>query len=664
MNTKEKQYFFSGNEALSLAIIDCSLDLVTGYPGTPATEIIDNLIKKKDKKNNFPEAFWSVNEKVALEIAIGASFAGGRTLVTMKHVGVNVAADPLMTLSYTGVSGALIIVSCDDPGMFSSQNEQDNRNYAKFAKIPLLEPSDAQEVYDYLPIAINISEVYDTPVLFRMTTRISHSKSTLRRKTKTTIKKQLPLAPVKELKKNEDKYLMMPKQGRERHFFVEERLNKLTHYQKNSNLNHLEENSNNDKNLIVTSGISYYYLKENFSHKNILKLGMTYPISTHYIQSLEKKYKQIIVVEELDAFLEEQFILAQSQLKIKRKPQSFYIGEYSPSRVENLLKKQLENNKSFSEKKYEMFPSVSNVHPPSLCSGCPHLTIFSIFRKLNIHVTGDIGCYTIGALAPIHSLHSVIDMGASIPMALGARKIYESTYSSKVRKEEDLKLHNKKKKEILLNPYTKKPNPCIPNPSLDHLENKHKTIAVIGDSTFFHSGISGLLTAIQNHDYGVICILDNDTTAMTGRQKHPGSSIDETKKLSLNSDKKKINYVTLLNSLGVEKVTLIDPYRFSHCYEQVEKAIDEAYENKILHVLVLQRECALLPEVKQKKNDPYEVKASCVKCTDCLQIGCPSISFEQSLGHPIIDQNTCIGCGICADVCEYESIKKTLQTDE
>ncbi len=584
--------FVSGNEAVALSALDHGVVVATGYPGTPSTEIIEHL-----KKLGGVDASWCPNEKVALEVAIGASFVGGRSIVTMKHVGLNVAADPLMTLSYTGVKGALVIVSCDDPGMFSSQNEQDNRNYAKFAKIPMLEPSDSQEAYVLLREAIDISERFDTPVLFRLTTRVCHGKSAIKRN-------PIPLkfSPSIHFEKGWDKFIMLPKQGRERHQFIEERLTRLAEYNDVFAYNFFEhenkltpgKSKKKDPQLaIVTSGVSYHYVKELNLGLPIVKLSFTYPLPEKWLKEKLKHYEQIICVEELDPFLEKEIKIL--DLPVIAKNKSFYLGEYSTDRVRTLLLGGLERDDPFPDATY-------NTSPPALCSGCPHLTIFNVFRELGLNVSGDIGCYTLAALKPFESLHTVVEMGASIPMATGMKKV------------------------------------------LDKPESK-KTVAVIGDSTFFHSGLVGLIDAVQQQVEGVVCILDNSATAMTGRQENPGTGQSANGITS-----PAVDYQKLLEAIGIKQIIFLDPYRFAN----TKKRIEEVMDGEGLRVLILKRECALIPQ--KHKGTKVQVMDNCIKCGDCLKVGCPSISFNEEINHPLIDQSSCIGCGICQEVCEHDVI--------
>ena len=605
-----KNLFISGNEAIALSAFDHGVQVATGYPGTPSTEILEHI-----KKLGKIDASWCPNEKVALEVAIGSSFVGGRSIVTMKHVGLNVAADPLMTLSYTGVKGALVIITCDDPGMFSSQNEQDNRNYAKFAKIPMLEPSDSNEAYYLLREALSLSERFDTPVLFRLTTRVCHAKSEVERT-------PIPLTALPTgFEKGWDKFVMLPKQGRERHQFVEERLIRLAEYNDVFRGNWIEINTKDyeshesketqpkteEKKLkkkeikkslaIVTSGVSYHYVKELNLGLPIIKLSFTYPLPKRWLKDKLGIFNQLICMEELDPFLEQELI--NLGFAVIAKSKSFYLGEYSTDRVRNLLTGRIERDDPFPDATYQ-------TSPPALCSGCPHLTIFNVFRNLGLNVSGDIGCYTLAALKPFESLHTVVEMGASIPMATGMKKI----------------LGQKEKK---------------------------KTVAVIGDSTFFHSGLTGLIDAVQQGVGGVVFILDNSATAMTGRQGHAG-----TGKPLIGDDRPAVDYEKLLQAIGIKHITFLDPYLFSN----VEKKVEEILAGEGLRVVILKRECALIPQ--QNPGPKVQVMDNCVKCGDCLQVGCPSISFNEEIGHPLVDQSNCIGCGICQEVCGHDAILPVL----
>ena len=571
-------FFLSGNEALAHACLKNDVKIATGYPGTPSTEIIQTL----KKLGGETQAFWSSNEKIALETALGACFTGARTMAVMKHVGLNVASDPFMTASYTGVKGGFVVVSCDDPNMYSSQNEQDNRHYAPFAKIPMLEPSDSQESYDFLRHAFHLSEAYDTPVLLRMTTRVCHSKSLV------CITEDQNLNPLKiSFENQQEKFIMLPAYGRKRHYFVEERIKRLQDFSSKIKINVFEKGEGDI--LYITSGVSYHYLKEVLPKVPILKLGMSYPLPIKKIKKLSLSFSKIVCVEELDPFLEMR-LLAEG-FCVQKRNDSFYCGELSPKRVLSLI--------TDNEEKEEAFVFDSQ-NPPSLCSGCPHLTISILLRDLNLRVCGDIGCYTLGAQAPFNAIGSVVDMGASIAMMVGMNKV-------------------------------------LPK------EEKKRTVAVIGDSTFLHSGISALIDAVYQSDLGVVCLLNNDATAMTGRQSHPGSLQQETGK------HQKVNYSKLALSLGVKYLHQVDPYDFQACKTILQKALKE----EGLSLIIFNRACAL---ISPKKKLIAETKDSCVRCGECLAVGCPSISFDLNRKRPIIDEYSCTGCRICFDVCDHQSI--------
>jgi len=586
--TEGSKEFLSSNEAVAHACRDCGVDIATGYPGTPSTEIIETI-----HRLGGIEASWSTNEKVALETAIGASFAGARSIATMKHVGLNVAADPLMTLSYTGVKGGLVIVSCDDPNAYSSQNEQDNRNYAKFAKIPMFEPSDAQEAYDFFFEAMRVSEKYDTPVLFRMTTRVSHAKSLVQLGGSAPPRREIGF------EQDFDKYVMLPRQARERHRFIEQRLLALGEYSNETPLNRFEPGEGST--LIVAAGVSYEYVREVRPELPVFKVGFSYPMPVEKIRVVATGFEQVICAEELDPFMEELLLI--EGVAVKRRDRSFYTGEFSPARVS-----------SFIERNEDPVPLAVPAElpapaPPALCSGCPNLTILNLFRDLGLQVSGDIGCYTLGALAPFDAIHAVVDMGASIPMATGMHKV-------------------------------------LPQ------EESDRTVAVIGDSTFVHSGITGLVDAVYQRSAGVVCILDNRATAMTGRQGHPGTGTSLQ-----GTDSPGIDYVKLAEAIGVRNVHVIDPYRFRDCDRVVSRALAE----EGLSLIVLRRECALIA----KENGPkVMVNDNCVRCGSCLRVGCPSISFDEAAGKPHIDEATCIGCGICPQVCNDDAIVPLPTLDE
>ena len=449
----------SGNEAIARGALEAGISFASGYPGTPCTDILEELAGFDSI-----DAEWSPNEKVALDVAIGMSLGGRRSLVAMKHVGLNVASDTLMTLSYTGVNAGIVIVTADDPGMYSSQNEQDNRNYAKFAKIPLLEPSDSQEAKDFIKTAIDISERFDTPVLVRITTRIAHSKSVV--SVKKTVKKDIARKPFKE---RPNKYAMVPANARIRRIFVEKRLEKLKEYSEKSKSNRIEWGS--QRIGIVTSGISYCYAKEALPKTNILKLGMTYPLPSSLIKRFSKRFKSIYVAEELDPFLEEQ--IAAFGIDVKGKELFPYTNELSPSVISDGILK---------NRPKKIVPPKPLKNRPMVCAGCFYNGLFYILNKLNLIVMGDIGCYALNVLSPKTRLQTCISMGSGISIASG---LYKSIGE----------------------------------------KNRKRVIGVIGDSTFMHSGVTALIDARYNKGVSTVIVFDNKTTAMTGGQDHPGTGI-------------------------------------------------------------------------------------------------------------------------------------------
>ena len=610
----------SANEAIALACEYADVVLATGYPGTPSTEIIETISKKSLKI----KTQWSINEKVALEVAIGSCIFGKRSIVTMKHVGLNVAADPLMTFSYTGVNAGCVIVTCDDPGMYSSQNEQDNRQYARFSKIPMLEPSDSQEAFDFLLESFKISENFDTPVLLRLSTRVCHGKSTVN--IKYTEREQVKVKPYRK----QEKYLMLPSISRQRHIFVENRLNDLEQYNSENSLNLFEENKKKDDLLIVTSGISYQYIKESLPEYSVFKIGFSYPQPNEDIMGIakSKNYKNIICIEELDPFIEENLssstFFLKNDIGLLKRDKEFYCGELSPDRVKNIIPHLKDKNYDLqSAEVLKIYETTSNTeakpNPPKLCSGCPHLTIANLLRQMGVKVSGDIGCYTLAALEPFSGIDIVVDMGASIPMMTGA------LLSSASDDNDNQEIKNQE------------------NNSINEFDSK--VISVIGDSTFLHSGITGLLNAKKHLNKGVVCLLDNSTTAMTGRQEHPGIGINQA------TTDNKIDYVNLVKALGITSVYSVDPYDIEHCEMILKKALSE----EELTFIIFSRGCALLTKHKEEQ---VQVNNNCVKCGECLSVGCPSISFDKNLNRPQINEDSCIGCNICLDACDYDALKK------
>lgn len=573
----------SGNEALARGAWEAGVKVACAYPGTPSTEILENLAK-------YPEidAEWSPNEKVAFEVAFGAAIAGARSIVSMKHVGLNVAADPFFSSAYTGVKGGFVIVTCDDPGMHSSQNEQDNRRYAKFAKVPLIEPSDAQEAHDFVKIAFEISEEFEIPVLFRMTTRISHTKGVV----KVGEREEIPL---KNYSKNIQQFVVLPAHAKIRHSILEEKLLKLKRFSSETFLNKIEKGKNEVG--IVTSGISYNYAKEVFPDAWILKLGMPFPFPEELFKEFIKNVKKVIVVEENEPFIEEEIKILGYNVEGKK-----YIplcDELSPEIVRKSLK---------NEELPHPEPLKSVRRPPQLCPGCPHTGVFYTLSKLKAVVTGDIGCYTLGALPPHNAMDTCICMGASIGNAFGFEKALGKKFSKRL-------------------------------------------VAVIGDSTFIHSGITGLIDIAYNKGSVTVIILDNRTTAMTGHQNHPGTGIT-----AKGEKTKEINLAELARACGIEEVYEINPYDLKNTL----KTIKNAMESEKPAVVISKAPCALLKEARErfkreKKRKVIEEKCLGEKCKACIRLGCPAISMVN--GKAFISSLLCVGCGLCSQVCPVEAIE-------
>ncbi len=507
-----KKALLSGNEALAYGAYEAGLGVACAYPGTPSTEILETLAQ-------FPEidAQWSVNEKVAFEVALGAAVAGKRSLFACKHVGLNVAMDPLMTSSYTGISAGFVVVVCDDPGMHSSQNEQDTRWVSIYSKLPLLEPSNPAEAKEFVKEAFKISERFDTPVLLRMTTRISHTKEDMALGER-VVPKQPPL------EKNIPKYVMVPGHARVRHAFVEKRIKKLKAFAEKTRFNKIEPGKSK-KLGFITSSVTYQYIKEAYPEAPCLKLGMTYPFCDEKIKAFAKSVKKLYVIEELDPFLEEH--IKTLGIKASAKDPSFMLGELDPACIPSIVQGKARSVKKAAKR------------IPRLCPGCPHWSTFAILKKLDLYVAGDIGCYTLACLPPTSALHSCVCMGAGVTFHEGWRK-------------------------------------AAP---------KKKIVGVLGDSTFVHSGITGLINAVYNKARGLIIILDNSTTAMTGGQQHPATGLtirnEPTKKLILED---------LCRSCGADNVDVIDPKNLADFEALVNKRIDE----NALSVIISRHPCILI----------------------------------------------------------------------
>lgn len=578
----------SGNEAIALGAREAGIYFASAYPGTPSTEILETFGRLPGVK-----AQWSPNEKVAFETGIGSALAGARTMVCMKHVGVNVAMDPLMTFAYTGTVAGFILVSADDPELHSSQNEQDNRNIARFAKMPMLEPADSLEAHDFTKLAVELSEQFATPVMLRVTTRISHAKGIVN-------VEPWPEPEVTGFERDPERFVMVPQYAKVRHHEVELRLLRLAEYSNQSPVNYALEGKG--KIGIVSGGVSYNHVREVLPDAPIFKIGMSNPMPIDAIRKFASAVDRVLVVEELDPYYEEQLLAA--GIKCEGKKYFPIEGELKPEIVAEGLHKAgvlTEPPKYFSVK-HEVLP-----RPPVLCPGCSHRTVFNALKKIKADVFGDIGCYTLGSLKPLNALHACICMGASIGMASGVQQVAGS---------------------------------------------KRPVVAVIGDSTFLHSGITGLLDAVYNKAPVTVIILDNRATAMTGGQQHPGTG------WSLQGEEAPaVNFLELVKALGVKHIYPIDSYDLSHTIDTIKKAT--ALEEPA--VIITTRPCVLYPI--RKKPDPYKVLLDvCNGCGACIRIGCPAViqideTTEKGLHKVTIDPDTCTGCTLCVQVCPVDCIE-------
>lgn len=589
--------FMTGNEAVARGAFEAGVTYASAYPGTPSTEILENMIQYKEDLT----AEWAPNEKVAMETAIGASVAGARTLAAMKHVGVNVAADPLFTWGYTGVTGGFILVSADDPGCHSSQNEQDNRYYAKFSKIVCIEPSDSQECKDFVKDAYEISEKFDVPILFRMTTRTCHSKGLVELGERTEVE-MIPY------EKKPLKYVAAPATARILHPIVEDKLKKLEAFSNETPLNRIE--MNDTKIGIVTSGVAYEYAKEVFGDTaSYLKIGMSFPMPMDKIKDFASKVEKLYVIEELEPFMEEQMKAA--GIECIGKDLIPNIGELNPDIVAKAMLGEERTTVSIADDK-----KVNR--PPTLCTGCPHRGFFyALSKKRKVMVTGDIGCYTLGAAAPLNSIDSVICMGGSISMAHGAAQAF-------------------KKNNV-----------------------EQQVVSVIGDSTFFHTGVNSLMTVAYNNSNTVHCILDNRITGMTGHQENPGTGF----KLQ-GEEAKQIDITKLCEAIGIEHVVTVDPLNL----KEVDDALNAAFEYEGPSVIITRWPCALKKfseqDIAEFDLSPRQYKVdeeACRGCKVCIKTGCPSLSFNGETKKAKIDPNTCIGCSVCAQSCPFDAIGKVVK---
>ncbi len=590
------QEILSGNEAIARGAWEAGVRLAAAYPGTPSTEILEAVAGYKDIYSE-----WSPNEKVALEVGIGASMAGARALVCMKHVGVNVAADPLFTASYTGVKGGLVLVTADDPALHSSQNEQDNRNYAKFAKVPLLEPSDSSEATEFLKVAFELSEKFDTPVLLRTTTRIAHSKSMVELGDRT------PPDPITTFEKATTKYTMLPSNAAPRHVIVEQRLLDLAQMADTSPLNRIE--MGDPAVGIVAAGAAYQYSRDAFPEASFLKLGMTYPLPKGLIAEFRSRVEQLYVVEELDPFLEENIRLMGIKVDGGKDLLSL-LGEYDQRVVAQAL-----TAAGVPGADPELLTSVSEPaaglpgRPPTLCPGCSHRGIFTVLKRLRVFVSGDIGCYTLGALPPYEAMHSCVCMGASISMAHGMTQVAEET--------DDL---------------------------------RGKSVGVIGDSTFFHSGITPLMDIAYNRGHAVTLILDNRTTGMTGGQENPG-----TGKTLMGESTTMVDIPGLCRAIGIQRVREIDPLDL----EETKRVLEEELKVDEPSVVIAKSPCVL--QYKIKRPAYWVDPKLCTGCKRCLQAGCMALNLIKPTSaddRPTVEilSDQCTGCGVCAQLCNFDAI--------
>ena len=567
-----------GNEAVARGLYEGGCAFVSSYPGTPSTEITEFLSKYDDLHSE-----WAPNEKVACEVAYGASLAGARSACAMKHVGLNVAADPLFTLSYTGVNGGMVICVADDPAMHSSQNEQDSRHYAIAAKVPMLEPADSAEAYAFAKSAFELSEKYDTPVLLRMCTRIAHSQSIVE------TGEPVP-AVLKDYEKNPAKYIMMPGNAIKRHPIVEQRTLALQELAEDCVYNTVEMHS--DEIGIITSGCSYLYVKEALGDSaSILKIGMPNPLPVKLIKDFAAKVKKLYVIEELDPIIENH--VRALGLEVTGKELFSLLGEFSQQTVAAAF--------GLAAKEFVTADSAIPARPPMMCAGCPHRGIFYTLAKNKITVHGDIGCYTLGAVPPLSALDSTLCMGASISGLHGFNAARGA-------------------------------------------DAEGKTVAVIGDSTFMHSGMTGLVNVAYNATNSTVIILDNSITGMTGHQQNP------TTGYNIKGDPAaKVDLEALCRALGIDRVRVVDPYDLAAC----ETAIKEELAAEEPSVIISRRPCVLLKYVKHAPSLKVDAD-KCRSCKKCMKLGCPAISLKD--GKAKIDTTLCVGCGVCKQLCAFDAI--------
>ena len=570
-----------GNEAVARGLYEAGCAFVSSYPGTPSTEITECAAK-------YPEIYaeWAPNEKVAIEAAFGAAMGGKRSFCGMKHVGLNVAADPLFTIAYTGINAGMIVGVADDAGMHSSQNEQDSRNYAKAAKLPMLEPSDSAEALSFAKLAYEISEQFDTPVLLKMCTRVAHSQSIVEPAGRVEV-------PQKPYVKDPPKYIMMPGFAKKRHPVVEARLQALAEYAETAPCNRWERGTER-KLGIITSSTCYQYVREVCGEDvSVLKLGMIWPLPKRLLTDFAASVDRVVVVEELDSFVED--YCKAIGLQVEGKNLFSNIDELSQNKVASGLGLPVPEGKALD--------AAIPARPPVMCAGCPHRGLYYTLKKLKLNVIGDIGCYTLGAVAPLNAVDSVICMGASVSGIHGFNKAHNGA-------------------------------------------TEKNTVAVIGDSTFMHSGMTGLVNIAYNDSHSTVIILDNSITGMTGHQQNP------TTGFNLKGDPAaKVDLEALCRALGINRVRVVDPYDLAQCESTIkeELAADEA------SVIISRRPCALLKYVKHKP--PLHVDSDkCKNCKMCMQIGCPAISMTD--GKAKIDNTLCTGCGVCRQLCKFGALQE------
>lgn len=568
-----------GNQAVARGLYEAGCRVASSYPGTPSTEITEQVSLYEEVY-----AEWAPNEKVAMEVALGASIGGARSFCAMKHVGLNVAADPLFTAAYTGVNAGMVICVADDQGMHSSQNEQDSRHYAVSAKVPMVEPADSQECIDFVKAAYEISEQFDAPVILRTCTRVAHSQSIVETGERTEL-------PLRLYTKDPKKYVMMPANAVGRHVFVEERMQKLAEFAETSGLNRVE--MGDPKIGIVTAGICYQYVKEAFPQASVLKLGMVHPMPVRMIQEFAKQVEMLYVVEELDPVIETHCRV--NGIRVDGGKNLFgLLGELSQRKVAQALGKECPEPVLFGEQ--------VPVRPPVLCPGCPHRGLFYVLSKLKVMVSGDIGCYTLGALPPLGALDTTICMGASISGLHGFNQARGG-------------------------------------------DSAQKSVAVIGDSTFIHSGITGLIDITYNRGHSTVLVLDNSITGMTGHQQNPTTGL--TLK---NQPAPQVSIEKICGAAGVKRVRVVDPNELA----ALEAILKEELTAEEPSVIITRRPCALLKQVKH--NPPLRVDPErCKSCKMCMKIGCPAIHMAD--GKAVIDDTLCVGCDLCQRMCSFGAIK-------